>query len=655
MSTGNEEEGMCGITGYVSTENNDESYETIECMTSCLSHRGPDDRGTQTFSGSPFIALGHTRLSIIDLSTTGHQPMPNQDASLWIVFNGEIYNYRELRVDLKNRGHCFRGTSDTEVLLHMFEEWGESCLTKLDGMFAFAIWDTRRQVLFLARDRLGEKPLFYTTWGNGFAFGSELKAILAGRFPINEGIDPVSVSNYFSFMTTPNPSSIIRSIRQLPPAHFLSYDAIQRTQRIRAYWDISDWKPEEGRSQNSYLEELKQLLGQSVTRRLVADVPVGALLSGGVDSSVVTSHMKRAIPSEELHTFTVLFENSDEYNEGPFARRIASHIGSTHHELPVRLSLVDDLESMVWYWDEPFAVSSAVPIYYIARAAREHVKVILTGDGGDEVFAGYGRYFKDRIIAPVSGSFWRLFSPVPGAHGLRNLPRGLRRILRLLSALSQGPDGGYVYLLSLFSEREKAFLFTGEMQQILHKDQDRTVAVLGEHYERFPGNGGLNRRIYADLKLSLVDEMLAKVDRMTMAAGLEARVPILAHKLVEFAAKLPERLKLNGRTGKYLLKKHAEEIMPRDLVYRPKHGLTVPVGEWLRGDLQDLAWDVLSAPDAHYTPFLDRSAVKRMLGWHRKGRGDWGNHLWAVLVFELWLRVTTHRLGRSIATDSYLG
>jgi asparagine synthase (glutamine-hydrolysing) len=407
---------------------------------------------------------------------------------------------------------------------------------------------------------------------------------------------------------------------------------------VRSYWDVTDWESDPRRSEQSYLEELDALLRRAVEERLEADVPLGAFLSGGVDSSVVVAHMARAI-KEPVKTFSVRFEGPRHYDESPQARLVAGHCGTEHRELTVRPHVLADLPRLVWHWDEPFAVSSAVAVYYMAKAAREHVKVVLTGDGGDEVFGGYPRYGVDHALALAARLPLSRIFPSPGHAELRNLPDWLRRMFKFASAAALGYDRGYAYIMSVFSEAEKRLVLSGDLLAELGRAGDAVGEAFADRYRSFAGRDPIARRLYGDLKLSLPDEMLAKVDRMTMAVGLEARPPLLDHHLVEFAARIPSRLKVRGRAGKYILRQHALRWVPRAAIERPKHGFSVPLDEWLRGELRDLVRDLLTDPRAASRDILDPRGVAKILTWHDRGVGNWGQHIWTLLVFELWCRM----------------
>lgn len=601
-------------------------------MTSSLIHRGPDDEGIFV---APGIGLGMRRLSIVDLAG-GKQPIFNEAGDIVIVFNGEIYNYDELRQKLLAAGHVLKTRTDTEVIVHLYEDFGVRCLDFLDGMFAFAVWDIRARRLFLARDRLGEKPLYYASWPGGLVFGSEMKAVLASDAPLERSIDLDALSLYFTFMTVPSPLTILKSVQKLPPAHYILCKDSGDIE-LRKYWDVSDWEADNSRSEESYLEEFEARFNQAVRERLIGDVPIGAFLSGGVDSSAVVAHMGR-LTKGRIKTFAVRFEGPQMYDETPYASRVAKHCSTDHTEVTVAPDILADLPKLIWHWDEPFAVASAVPLFYMAKLAREHVKVVVTGDGGDEVFAGYTRYIWDGLVCRAARFPWLWSRVAPRSPRLRNLPASVRLLTKLLTAAAQGPDAGYAHRLALFTEVEKEFLLSGD---ILVQLRDRTAPseIFEKHYRNFTGKDKLARRLYGDLHVSLPDEMLTKVDRMTMAAGLEARPPFLDHQLVEFLAKVPSTLKVKNRIGKYLLKKHAAQIVPRDVIYRPKHGFQLPLDEWLRGQLKDVVNDVLTESQSFTRQFLKPDAVRQILAWHVQEKKPWGSQIWAMFVLELWGRM----------------
>jgi asparagine synthase (glutamine-hydrolysing) len=629
---------MCGIAGLV---HSDRSYPIdrglVTRMTSCLAHRGPDAQGLQVWPGA---AIGHRRLSIIDL-TTGDQPIFNEDRTVAVVLNGEIYNFQTLRDELEARGHCFSTRSDTEAIVHGYEEWGDRCVERLTGMFAFAVWDDRRRRLLLARDRVGKKPLYYATEGERLLFASELKALLQDA-SLKRALNLEAVDTYFSLGAVQAPATILRGIEQLPPAHYLVWED-GRT-RVAEYWDVPHVPPT-ARSEAEALAELDARLLDAVSARLVSDVPVGAFLSGGVDSSAIVEAMAR-LSSRPIVTASVGF-TEQAFSELEHARTVAKALGTDHHEVVLQARAADVLPRLVWHLDEPFADSSALPTYYVAKAARERVTVALSGDGGDEIFAGYQRrYGLNRsevrlrrwlprwLRAGVLRPMGRIY---PKADWI---PRPLRARY-FLQNLGTTFERAYFADLSLFRADEKARLLSEELKVALG-DHD-PFRPFARHFERVRGLDALSQLLYVDLKSWLANDMLVKVDRMSMANGLEIRCPLLDHRVIEFAATVASELKYRGRISKYLLKRHLEGRVPGSVIYRPKQGFEIPLARWLRTDLRELGEDVLFSTRA-----LGRGHVKpdRLRGlWERHQRGvrDHSAQIWAVLMFEMWARAFLDR------------
>ena len=623
---------MCGIAGVVFTDpRHPVDRELLARMTSALAHRGPDADG---FHVGPGVGLGHRRLSIIDL-TTGDQPIYNETGSVAIVYNGEIYNYRELVGELEARGHRLATRSDTEVVVHAYEEHGPGAVRRFRGMFAYALWDESRRRLVLARDRAGKKPLYYYADAERLVFGSEIKALLQDP-SIKRRLSPEALADYFAFGAIPSPGTVFHGIHQIPPAHVLVWEGGRVT--TEEYWDVVfDPKP---RREEDALEELGSLLDEAVRLRLMSDVPLGAFLSGGIDSSAVVASMARQSARPVVTTCVGFAERS--HSEIPYARDIATAIGSDHHEVLVRPNAVEDLPRLVWHLDQPFADSSALPTYYVSRAARERVTVALSGDGGDELFAGYQRRYGVHRLEH------RLRRLVPAAlrQGLlaplgRRYPRwdAIPRPLRLklvLTNLGETFERAYFEDMSLFRSEERSALLTPEFQrQASHHDPFDAFA---RRFERVRGADPLSRILYVDFKTWLADDILVKVDRMSMACSLEVRAPLLDHKVIEFAAGLPPELKYRGRVSKYLLKRHLERAVPGVDVHRRKHGFTLPLAAWLRRDLRDLAQDLLLSPRAVGRGYARPEEVRRLWDAHQRGTRDHSRHIWALMALELWQR-----------------
>jgi len=596
-------------------------YE-VQSMCDAMTHRGPNDDG---YYSAPGIALGMRRLSIIDIDG-GRQPVSNEDGTVWVVFNGEIYNFKSLRGLLEKQGHRFRTNTDTEVIVHLYEQYGEACISKLRGMFAFAIWDESRKSLLLARDRLGIKPLFYTTVDERFAFGSELKVLL--QLPeIERRLNWGSLSHLFSAMCTPATESIVEGVHKLKPGHFLTASA-RRGIQIRQYWDV-EFDPDYGKSEQFFIERLRELLEEAVRLRLIADVPLGAFLSGGIDSSAIVATMAK-ISSGPVKTFSIGFPDSD-YDESKYARQVARQFGTDHHELildPNVLSIIDDL---AWYLDEPFGDSSAIPTYMVSKLAAEHVTVVLSGDGGDELFAGYDRYVRERSERRLG----RIPSPLRRAAGFAGsiMPEGAkgRNFLRHLAF--KGAER-YFDANILFHEYQKSLMFEPDVYAHMSKDDPRSP------WRSMFDNGRthwLSALQYMDIKSYLPNDILTKVDRMSMAHSIEARVPLLDHKFVEFAATIPPELKLKGKTTKYIFKKALEGTLPPEILYRPKRGFAVPLGRWFRGQLSLYVRDLLLSRKSLERGLFQKSYIERLIETNDRGR-SLDLQLWTLISFELWCR-----------------
>jgi len=624
---------MCGIAGLVHADSGypiDRSL--IARMTKCLAHRGPDAQGLQVWPGA---AIGHRRLSIIDLNT-GDQPIFNEDRTVAVILNGEIYNFQELREELQAHGHRFSTKSDTETIVHAYEQWGDQCVERLAGMFVFALWDDRRRRLLLARDRVGKKPLYYAPDGDRLLFASELKSLLQDH-ALKRALNLEAVDTYFSLGAVQAPATILLGIHQLPPAHYLVWEG----GRIRTaeYWDVPHVAPIE-RTEAEALRALDGLLLDAVRVRLVSDVPVGAFLSGGVDSSAIVEAMAR-LSSTPIVTTSVGF-TEQAFSELEHARAVAKALGTDHHEVVLQARAVDVLPRLVWHLDEPFADSSALPTYYVAKAARERVTVALSGDGGDEVFAGYQRrYGLNRSEARLrrwlpawlrAGVLRPLGRVYPKADWM---PRPLRARY-FLQNLGTTFERAYFADLSLFRSDEKARLLSGELKTALAgHDPFRPFA---RHFERVRGLDALSQLLYVDLKTWLANDMLVKVDRMSMANGLEIRCPLLDHRIIEFAATVSSELKYRGRTSKYLLKRHLEGRVPSSVIHRPKQGFEIPLARWLRSDLRDLANDVLFSERALGRGHLRPDRLRQIWERHQRGTRDHSAQIWAVLMFEMWAR-----------------
>ena len=620
---------MCGVCGIADFDDGIVSRDLVSRMNDTLSHRGPDDAGVYVARG---IGLGHRRLSIIDVAG-GHQPISNEDGTVWVLLNGEIYNYPELRTQLLRQGHRFTTHSDTEAIVHLYEELGEGCFSELRGMFAIALWDAHERRLLLARDRVGKKPLFYGRVGNRVLFGSELKALLAaGELP--RAVDHHAVSDYFSLGYIPAPKTIYRAMRKVLPGHYLV--ATDKGIRETCYWDLSFAKVE-NRTEAEWCEAIRHELCEATRIRLMSEVPLGAFLSGGVDSSSVVAMMSRS-SRQPITTCSIGFEEA-EFNEADFARQVARQFHTNHHEEVVRPRAVDVVDKLAWHFDEPFADSSAIPTYYVSAVARRQVTVALGGDGGDENFAGYRRYYFDqyenrmRRVLPA-GVRKTLFGPL-GQHypALAWAPR-VFRAKATLQSLSRSPVEGYFNSISVFRPDEKLRLFTQDFLENLQGYD--TLGVLQHYYDRADTRDPLSRIQYVDIKTYLTDDILTKVDRASMAVSLEVRAPLLDHKLMERAASIPASFKLRKRNGKYILKKALEPLLPRDILYRRKQGFAVPLKSWFRKELRDVVHDQILAYD---DGILDRVYLKKIWNQHQAKQFDRSAYLWSVLMFRKWQQV----------------
>ncbi len=613
--------GICGVFNYGTREPVDPL--ALKRATDAMAHRGPDDEG---FHLDGELGLGNRRLSIIDLPG-GHQPIANEDESIWITFNGEIYNYRDLRPDLLARGHRFRTNSDTETILHLYEEYDLNFLDRMRGMFAFAIWDGRQRRLVLARDRLGVKPLFYRLESGRLAFASEWRA-LRELHPRPPEVDLQSVYDFFGFRYIPAPRTFYRGVEKLLPGHFLVADS--GGVHIRAYWDIPPEEETAKRPRDIEAEVIKELR-ESVRLRLISDVPLGVFLSGGTDSSAVVAFMAE-LGARPLRTFSVGFDEP-ECNELPFARAVARRYSTEHHELVVTPQhLRDELPRLVAFRDEPIAEPTDVALYLVSRLAAQSVKVVLAGEGGDELFAGYPKYTADRLAGLVSAL------PQPWTQALiRWLPYGQHRAKTALEALSirDEAERSATWFAS-FSREERENLFAAEF--LAQVDPAHPARVIAGYLEKVRDRSPLKRMLYADLKVWLPDNLLLRGDLMTMAASIEERGPFLDHRLVEMAARLPSRLLTRPFRPKALLKNALRPYVPAEALFRRKVGFRVPIGEWFRKPLKPLVADLLLSSDAAARGYFNGRNMERFVREHFDGLRDRQKQLWALLNFELWCR-----------------
>ncbi|OFV94281.1 MAG: asparagine synthase (glutamine-hydrolyzing) [Acidobacteria bacterium RIFCSPLOWO2_12_FULL_54_10] len=613
---------MCGIVGIVSLENKPVFLEELRWMSAAIAHRGPDEDG---FYLGTDAGIGMRRLSIIDLKS-GRQPIANEDGTIHVVFNGEIYNYRQLRKQLEQKGHCFSTTTDTETIVHLYEEYGDCCVQEMRGMFAFAIWDERRHKLLLARDRLGIKPLYYTEVNGRLLFASELKAIL--QLPdVERKLNWNALNHLFTFLSTPAAESILEGIRKLQPGHILIASP-GRPPRVQRYWDLH-FEPDRSLTEEDCTERLRELLDESVGLHLASDVPVGAFLSGGIDSSAVVAAMSR-MSSDRVKTFSIGF-NEEDYDELQFARLVAKQFGTEHYELVLESNVLEMLSDLAWHLDEPFGDASAIPTYMVSKLASQYVKVVLSGDGGDELFAGYDKYavearernykFLPSVVRRVLG-------------GVGNfLPDGIRG-RNFLRHMSLTGAERYLDASTLFRRDDKRKLFQGVAFENLSSYDPSQAQV---EYLTHDHGDWLSALQSLDLKSYLPLDILTKVDRMSMAHSLEVRVPLLDHKLVEFVATIPPEMKMRNGTRKYVFKRAMTGLLPTEIIHRPKQGFAIPLGRWFRGKLDNVVRELLLSEEARRRGLFRPTYIERLLELQKRGR-DLDLQLWTLISFEMWCK-----------------
>jgi len=619
---------MCGIAGFVESPDHAQPMERdgqtalIHAMCGALRHRGPDDEGVFV---EPGVALGMRRLSIIDLST-GHQPIHNEDRTAWIVFNGEIYNFRELRADLERRGHRFYTASDTETIVHAYDEWGASAIRHLRGMFGLAIWDARERALLLARDRIGIKPLYYAESDGRLCFGSELKALLQAG--VSREIDLDALDHYLSFLYTPPDGSIFRGVRKLPPGHLLTWQ--DGRIHIAPYWSQSGEETFKG-TEDEAVDQLRDVLADAVRSHLISDVPLGAFLSGGVDSSLVVGLMAEA-SSARVKTFSIGFDEPA-FDELEHARRVARYFGTDHHELVVRPDAVTILDRLITHFDEPFADTSAIPTWYVSEMARRHVTVVLSGDGGDELFGGYDRYLPHPRVVTFDRYSPRALRGV-AALASAGLPHGMRG-KNFLRHVGRDERGRYLDAIRFFGADEKSALLTSDIVgQLASADPEARLAARFDSYRELPWPSQMMR---FDGETYLPEDILTKVDRMSMAHSIESRVPLLDNHVIDFAASLPAHFKIRDGRRKHVLKRVAAGVLPADILNRPKQGFGVPMSVWFRGGLRELFTDTLLSPRAIQRGYFQPAFIRRLIDEHVSGKRNHDFRLWQLVVFERWL------------------
>jgi len=629
---------MCGIAGFfLRSEAGDpaRNHRIVKAMTDVISHRGPDDDGFYLAAhASSQLALGHRRLSIIDVSSHGHQPMFNESGELAIIYNGEIYNHADLRPPLEAAGHRYGSHCDTETIIHSYEQYGVDCVKQFRGMFSFALWDQRTGTLFCARDRLGIKPFYYYFDGGVFVFGSEIKAILEHP-AVSACLDPAQLPEYLAFGYLSGEQTLFQGIRKLMPGHTLTISAGNFHPEIRQYWQLSTTQSPDARSDAEWIRECRQRLEESVRLRLMSDVPLGMFLSGGVDSSAIAAMMQRMV-TDPVKTFAVGYREA-EFSELGYARQVAAQIGTDHHEVIIGMEeFFNSLPNLIWHEDEPISWPSSVSLYHVSKLAAAEVKVVLTGEGSDELFAGYGRY----RYQMMSQAQMRTYAIVP--ERLRALIRGQIATSPLLGAdlrrkLKHTVLGRAETLQSLYLENFYGAFSARDVEQLLGPGTNAAAAYANftRSFESVPGLPYLERLLYADKQTYLI-ELLMKQDQMSMAASIESRVPFLDHPFVEFASQIPPRLKLRGKVGKYILKEAVSDLLPAGIIHRKKMGFPTPLKQWLLEPSAASIYEFLLEKDTLLAEYIDRPALTALLASHRNGREDATDRIWNLLNLQLW-------------------
>jgi asparagine synthase (glutamine-hydrolysing) len=612
---------MCGIAGFIDQQRSRENAEhLIDAMCKVIRHRGPDDQGVWADNG---VALGMRRLAIIDLAG-GQQPIFNEDHSILVVFNGEIYNYQQLQQELRERGHHFQTTSDTEVLVHAYEEYGDDCVLHLRGMFTFAIWDIQRQRLLAARDRFGKKPLNYYWDGQRLIFGSEIKSILEAGVP--RAVNSIALDEYLTYQYIPAPHTLFQDIYKLPAAHLLIYE--NGAIRTKRYWELP-FTATCNDDEETAIERTHALLEEAVRIRLMSEVPLGAFLSGGVDSSTVVGLMSQMM-SQPVKTFSIGFEE-DDFSELAHARQVAQHFGTDHHEFVVRPDLVSVLPQLAWAYDEPFADASMLPTYYVSKLAREHVTVVLTGDGGDEIFGGYTRYEREVAIQRIP----QLVRSMLGL-GSSLMPEGMRGKKRF-NMMRRDLATRYARTFTPFPVGSRAAMYTPEFAALVQ--QHNSYQWLSDMFQTAPRGDIITQLQYVDVRSYLTDDILVKVDKASMFNSIETRSPLLDQQLAEYVASLQPTIRVRNGVLKSLLKKVAADLLPAEILHRPKQGFGVPIKHWFRGELTGYAHDLLDSPRAQQRGIFQPQFIRNLLQSH--AGTTLVNHsdaIWALLCLELWFQ-----------------
>jgi asparagine synthase (glutamine-hydrolysing) len=636
---------MCGICGFVGLLSQESiTKDGVSAMNDVMSYRGPDDAGVYcggaVGNGRYTVGLGHRRLSIIDLSAQGRQPMSNEDGSIWIVYNGEIYNFMELKDYLVSKGHVFRSNTDTEVIIHMYEEKGESCVEYFRGMFAFALWDGRKKMLFCSRDRLGIKPFYYYVDNEKLIFASEVKSILkSGK--VNTRTNDKVINAYFTFGYVPAPHTMFEGIYKLLPGHSLT--CVNGKVEVREYWDISKIEIGSDRGEKYYIGRFRELLDECVKMRLVSDVPLGVFLSGGIDSSTVVGIMNKFSGEGRVKTFCVGYKDK-QASELEYARIVANKFNTDHHEYCLEpTDFYSFIPKLVWHFDEPVVEAAAIPFFFISKLAHEHVTVLLSGEGADELFGGYPIYKYMRMI--------ERYRRIPGIirSGLTDpvfgflAGKGSKKKSGKYIAWSKLPlEQRYFGVSTELTEGFKANLYSDEFL----RDESRhlsLVDLVAPYYSKVAQKDFLSKMLYLDTKVWLPDDLLIKADKMSMATSVELRVPFLDYKMVEFAASVPSKYKVNGWTTKYLLKKSVEDLLPRQIIHRRKRGFPVPITAWFKGDFSEKASQVLLDAQSHSKRYFNVPALEKIISDHKTGQDDHSRLLFSLIVFEMWHSVFIDR------------
>lgn len=621
---------MCGICGMINKRQQAVDSTVLNKMNDVLYHRGPDDEG---YHVDRHIGLAMRRLSIIDLDG-GHQPIHNEDRTIWMVLNGEIYNYGELAIDLKRKGHHFYTKTDTEVIVHLYEEYGDECVKHLRGMFAFALWDWKRQRLLLARDRVGIKPLFYYEDDQCLVFGSEIKSVLQHNRPSKE-IDFVALDVYLTMLYIPSPGTIYKEIKQVPPGYVLIVE--NEASQLKQYWEL-EYRIDYRKSLEDFSREILDKFREVIRIHMISDVPIGALLSGGIDSSAITAIMSE-ISDKPVDTFNISYDDkSSEFDESRYAKLVAKQFGAHHHEMRIRPDIANDIEKICSYFDEPFADSSALPNYYVSQMTKEHVTVALCGLGGDEIAAGYERYlglllsrYYQKIPRVIREKLaFNLVNQIPDSRKGR---RFVDRMKRFIKSGVQPADQMYLSYIRYFSDLEKKELYS----PLLLSNVNGTLGKqFDAYFFKYPDLDTLNRALFTDLKMYLPDDLLTLSDRMSMAHSLELRVPFLDHELIELLATVPSHYKINKFSKKHILKKAFEKILPREIIYRSKRGFSIPLALWFRNDLKNLVLSTLSPERIKKQGLFNYAKIANILESHFQAKENNYLKIWALVNFTLW-------------------